>query len=1419
MRTGNMAKQLRTTDTMAKQEGRITCLNKKDGYMAKQEDGKHGQTIKKDGLLSLIYLGLFNDHSLTHEACCRDYYNDRSLTHEACCRDYYNDHSLTHEACCRDYYNDRPLTHEACCRDYYNDRPLTHEACYYYNDRSLTHEAWCRDYYNDCSLTHEACCRDYYNDRSLTHEACCRDYYNDRSLTHEACCRDYINDRSLTHEACCRDYYNDRSLTHEECCRDYYNDHSLTHEACCRDYYNDHSLTHMKHVVETITIITHLLMKHVVETITMIAHLLMKHVVETITMIAHLLMKHVVETITMITHLLMKHSICGKYDIVELEQYLEKPLTKIEWKKFTTKKIHKYWEGAIKTKMKRYSTLRYLKCEYDIGRIHPLLKTTSANITEIKKLSICSKLVTGTYILQSNKAEYSNYATNPMCRLCNKADETIEHFILLCETTSQIRTTLIGKILHEGSLVLARESLQTPIDLITFIINTYYITSQRRCARMLKTESVITWVKWFDSDCNQKSALAATVSAKSNFEPDLFLGPPCSSAMRGVAQLASYWRRPVFGWVSNDIEFRNRTIYSTLIRLLGPLNKLPNVMRYVSKMFKWKRFSMIHDEAAPYVAVAAAIAENKDTTIKSTHEVSGRMDDTHIESIFQQVRKYSRILIFAVPKHTLRRYMIVAHRLGMSSGDFAFLCIHGDLYTWKQLNDEVLTDDVWRKNDKDDQGARQAFESVLHIIMPTLSEKLSEQFNHLVNKMKDVESNNWINLPPVSASDAYAPYLYDATLTWAIMVDKIMKENKDPSDGDIMFKRAVNFYQEGLTNFIVLDAEGDRLLNFWMLDMQENGRFQRIIEIKYGKIDVVANTTQSGDKLVRWANGKYGLHNAPPDVPACGFENEHCREDFTNTIVGAVCGSSFVLVVAIIINIVFRRYRRVQLLRSMIWQVKFEDIDFVTALLHGSVRNSFKNLSRRRTSSNKKKASRTSSGSGGGVISSNSSPPQFHKPDGGAMFGSVAYVRGSLVSVKRVNKGNITMTKDVLHQLNQLMELKQQNVCAFVGASFDPGRILLLWEYCPKGSIQDVIWNQNIKLDQMFKFALSLDIVKGLDFVHKSSVQYHGNLKSTNCVVDSRWTCKLTDFGVPSIRYVDRNIQEEPHDKLLWTAPEVLRNEKVLDKQKADLFSLGIILKEVFTRSGPYTEFPFLQPSDIIEKVREVPEGPVFRPLITVDFRKQNPDLFGVIDELWNDDPLHRPSASRAYKVLHRINPSKNLTMIDNMIAILEKYANHLEDLVAERTSELDAEKKKTENLLYRMLPRSVAEDLKAGKQVKAEQFDEATIYFSDIVGFTTICASSTPIEVETIGDAYMLASGLPKRNGSRHIREIADCALNILESITTFYIPHQQNQTVRIRIGQYIFMSLYQNLTVTIRIGESFFMSLPESNSYTAYR
>lgn len=103
------------------------------------------------------------------------------------------------------------------------------------------------------------------------------------------------------------------------------------------------------------------------------------------------------------------------------------------------------------------------------------------------------------------------------------------------------------------------------------------------------------------------------------------------------------------------------------------------------------------------------------------------------------------------------------------------------------------------------------------------------------------------------------------------------------------------------------------------------------------------------------------------------------------------------------------------------------------------------------------------------------------------------------------------------------------------------------------------------------------------------------------------------------------------------------------------------------------------------------------------------------------------------------------------MNEMLETYSNNLEDLIRARTEELDVERKKTEQLLNRMLPRwrrhiileelgylksllhtfsSVTEKLKMGQPIDPEEFDEVTIYFSDIVGFTSLSAQSTPLEV-----------------------------------------------------------------------------------------
>ncbi|XP_014670017.1 PREDICTED: uncharacterized protein LOC106811014 [Priapulus caudatus] len=128
------------------------------------------------------------------------------------------------------------------------------------------------------------------------------------------------------------------------------------------------------------------------------------------------------------------------------------------------------------------------------------------------------------------------------------------------------------------------------------------------------------------------------------------------------------------------------------------------------------------------------------------------------------------------------------------------------------------------------------------------------------------------------------------------------------------------------------------------------------------------------------------------------------------------------------------------------------------------------------------------------------------------------------------------------------------------------------------------------------------------------------------------------------------------------------------------------------------------------------------------------------------------------------------------------------------------------QTLIYQMLPESVAERLANGEPINPEGFSSATIFFSDIVGFTSISSGCTPLEVvrllnnlysimddvcekhdaykvETIGDAYMVASGLPKRNADRHFTEIADLALEMRDAVRRLKVP-KSNAMLKLRIG-----------------------------------
>ncbi|AWO99120.1 putative guanylate cyclase soluble subunit alpha-2 [Scophthalmus maximus] len=152
----------------------------------------------------------------------------------------------------------------------------------------------------------------------------------------------------------------------------------------------------------------------------------------------------------------------------------------------------------------------------------------------------------------------------------------------------------------------------------------------------------------------------------------------------------------------------------------------------------------------------------------------------------------------------------------------------------------------------------------------------------------------------------------------------------------------------------------------------------------------------------------------------------------------------------------------------------------------------------------------------------------------------------------------------------------------------------------------------------------------------------------------------------------------------------------------------------------------------------------------------------------------------------------------------LKKRMDKLKATLERTHQALEEEKRRTVDLLYSIFPGDVAQKLWQGQPVPARKFDDVTMLFSDIVGFTAVCAQCTPMQVismlnelytrfdyqcgildvykiETIGDAYCVAGGLHKKVDS-HAKPIAHMALKMMELSEEVLTP--DGRPIKLRIG-----------------------------------
>ncbi|XP_054650491.1 retinal guanylyl cyclase 2 isoform X3 [Dunckerocampus dactyliophorus] len=806
---------------------------------------------------------------------------------------------------------------------------------------------------------------------------------------------------------------------------------------------------------------------------------------------------------------------------------------------------------------------------------------------------------------------------------------------------------------------------------------------------------------------------------------DAFVGPTNPGYCTAAALLAKNWDRAIFSHGCVNFELDRITGYPTFSRTVPFPSE---VLFTVLKHFRWANIVVVSSNEDIWMDTAARVAAAmRKNGLPVALVTSVGINDTQVENTLRQIQDAGEIRVIVMCMHSVllggepqAAFLLKAQQMGLTSGKYVFMpydTLHYSLpYSTSYFplqNNSLL---------------REAYDAVLTITIASDPMSFTEA-------LTVAEKSGELTLSV--ASEQVNPLfgtIYNSIYLLAKSIHKTKRAGMRLSGSNLAFYTK-NITFSGFNQKVQVDNTGEIKTSYVILDTNNVGSQLYPTYV----VDLLSGRLRFAGKSIHFPG-----ESPPPSDSSCWFvQSALCTGGVELTYIIAVFSVIFALAVTgLAIGLYIRRkLQQIQLVKGPNRiLLTLEDLTFINPQL-SKKKITLEDLSESKSALEEKSADRSHS--------AHSTQTATHETTNVAVF------EGDWVWLKKFEDGHFKEVKQSSTKIfTKMKDLRNENVNPFLGFFTESSMFAVVTEHCSRGSLQDLLRNEDVKLDWMFKSSLVLDLIKGMKYLHHRDFP-HGRLKSRNCVVDGRFVLKITDYGF----------------------------NELLESQKA-----------------PVEQPP---PEEIIRKVKKPP--PMCRPTVAPD---QAPlECIQLMKQCWSELPDRRPNFDEIFDRFKIINKGKKTNIIDSMLRMLEQYSSNLEDLIRERTEELEVEKQRTEKLLSEMLPPSVAEALKTGATVEPEFFDQVTIYFSDIVGFTTISSLSDPIEVvdllndlytlfdavlsnhdvykvETIGDAYMVASGLPKRNGNKHAAEIANMSLNILSSVGTFRMRHMPDVPVRIRIG-----------------------------------
>ncbi|XP_043697922.1 probable LRR receptor-like serine/threonine-protein kinase At1g06840 isoform X2 [Telopea speciosissima] len=184
---------------------------------------------------------------------------------------------------------------------------------------------------------------------------------------------------------------------------------------------------------------------------------------------------------------------------------------------------------------------------------------------------------------------------------------------------------------------------------------------------------------------------------------------------------------------------------------------------------------------------------------------------------------------------------------------------------------------------------------------------------------------------------------------------------------------------------------------------------------------------------------------------------------------------------------------------------------------------------------------------------------------------------GTIVAIKRAQEGSLQGEKEFLTEIELLSRLHHRNLVSLLGYCDEEIEQMLVYEFMENGTVRDHI---SAKSKEPLSFAMRLRVAmgsaKGILYLHTevSPPVFHRDIKSSNILLDSKFTAKVADFGlsklapVPDIEgtlpgHVSTVVKGTPG----YLDPEYFLTHKLTDK--SDVYSLGVVYLELLTGMQP----------------------------------------------------------------------------------------------------------------------------------------------------------------------------------------------------------------------------------------------------------